>query len=72
MNDFPINKYFCLDKKIVLKDYNYIGNSDCTTILDCEEYFKIFFPKYTDNELNELIEKAIKLTETSAMEINFP
>lgn len=68
MNDFPINKYFCLDEKIVLKDYNYIGNSDCTTILDREDYFKIFFPKCTDKELNELIEKAIKLAETSAME----
>ena len=68
MSDFPINKYFCLDKKIVLKDYNYIENSDCTTILDREDYFKIFFPKCTDKELNELIEKAIKLAETSAME----
>ena len=68
MNDFPINKYFCLDEKIVLKDYNYIGNSDCTTILGREEYFKIFFPKCTDKGLNELIGKAIKLTETSAME----
>ena len=68
MNDFPINKYFCLDEKIVLKDYNYIGNSDCTTILSREDYFKIFFPKCTDKELKELIEKAIKLTETSAME----
>lgn len=68
MNDFPINKYFCLDEKIVLKDYNYIGNSDCTTILDREDYFKIFFPKCIDKELNELIEKAIKLAETSAME----
>ena len=68
MSDFPINKYFCLDEKIVLKDYNYIGNSDCTTILDREDYFKIFFPKCTDKELNELIEKALKLAETSAME----
>lgn len=68
MSDFPINKYFCLDEKIVLKDYNYIENSDCTTILDREDYFKIFFPKCTDKELNELIEKAIKLVETSAME----
>ena len=68
MNDFPMNKYFCLDEKIVLKDYNYIGDSDCTTILGREDYFKIFFPKCTDKELNELIEKAIKLTETSAME----
>lgn len=68
MNDFPINKYFCLDEKIVLKDYNYIGNSDCTTILGREDYFKIFFPKCTDKELNELIEKAVKLTKTSAME----
>lgn len=68
MNDFPVNKYFCLDEKIVLKDYNYIGNSDCTTILGREDYFKIFFPKCTDKELNELIEKAIKLAETSAME----
>ncbi len=68
INDFPINKYFFLDEKIVLKDYNYIENSDMTTIIDRKEYFKLFFPTYTDKQIEKLIKDATKLAEESAME----
>ena len=68
INDLPINKYFFLDDKIVLKDYNYIGNSDLTTIVDRKKYFKLFFPTCDDIQIKELINDAIKLAETPAME----
>ena len=68
INDLPLNKYFFLDDKIVLKDYNYIGNSDLTTVVDRKKYFKLFFPTCDDNQIKELINAATKLTETPAME----
>lgn len=68
INDFPINKYFFLDEKIVLKDYNYVGNSDMTTIIDRKEYFKIFFPTYTDKQIDKLIKDCTKIAEEPAME----
>ena len=68
INDLPLNKYFFLDDKIVLKDYNYIGNSDLTTVVDRKKYFKLFFPTCNDNQIKELINEVTKLTETPAME----
>lgn len=68
MCDFPINRYFFLDEKIILKDYNYVGNSDLTTVIDRKEYFKLFFPTCDDKQINELIKKAIELTEQPAMD----
>ena len=68
INDLPLNKYFFLDDKIVLKDYNYIGNSDLTTVVDRKKYFKLFFPTCDDSQIKELINAAIKLAETPAME----
>lgn len=68
INDLPLNKYFFLDDKIVLKDYNYIGNSDLTTVVDRKKYFKLFFPTCDDSQIKELINDAIKLAETPAME----
>lgn len=68
INDLPLNKYFFLDDKIVLKDYNYIGNSDLTTVVDRKKYFKLFFPTCDDNQIKELINEVTKLTETPAME----
>ena len=68
INDLPLNKYFFLDDKIVLKDYNYIGNSDLTTVVDRNKYFKLFFPTCDDSQIKELINDAIKLAETPAME----
>ena len=68
INDLPLNKYFFLDDKIVLKNYNYIGNSDLTTVVDRNKYFKLFFPTCDDSQIKELINEAIKLAETPAME----
>ena len=68
INDLPLNKYFFLDDKIILKDYNYIGNSDLTTVVDRKKYFKLFFPTCDDNQIKELINNVTKLTETPAME----
>lgn len=68
MCDFPINRYFFLDEKIILKDYNYVGNSDLTTIIDRKEYFKLFFPTCDDKQINELIKKATELAEQPAMD----
>lgn len=68
INDLPLNKYFFLDDKIVLKDYNYIGNTDLTSVLDRKKYFKLFFPTCDDNQIKELINEVTKLTETPAME----
>lgn len=68
INDLPLNKYFFLDDKIVLKDYNYIGNSDLTTVVDRKKYFKLFFLTCDDNQIKELINEVTKLAETPAME----
>lgn len=68
INDLPLNKYFFLDDKIVLKDYNYIGNTDLTSVVDRKKYFKLFFPTCDDSQIKELINDAIKLAETPAME----
>ncbi len=68
INDLPLNKYFFLDDKIVLKDYNYIGNTDLTTVVDRKKYFKLFFPTCDDNQIKELINEVTKFAETPAME----
>ena len=68
INDLPLNKYFFLDDKIVLKDYNYIGNSDLTTVVDRKKYFKLFFPTCDDSQIKELINEVTKLAETPAMD----
>lgn len=68
INDLPLNKYFFLDDKIVLKDYNYIGKSDLTTVIDRKKYFKLFFSTCNDSQIKELINDAIKLVKTPAME----
>lgn len=68
MNDFPINRYFFLNDKIILKDYNYVGNNDLTTIINRKEYFKTFFPTCSDEQIDKLVKDAIKLTEKPAME----
>ena len=68
IKDLHLNKYFFLDDKIVLKDYNYIGNSDLTTVVDRKKYFKLFFPTCDDSHIKELINEVTKLAETPAME----
>lgn len=68
MNDLPINKYFFLHENVILKDFNYVGNSDFTTTINCIDYFKIFFPKCTEKQIEKLIKDTKKIAETPAME----
>lgn len=68
MNDLPINKYFFLDENVILKDFNYVGNSDFTTTINCVDYFKMFFPKCTEKQIEKLIKDTKKIAETPAME----
>ena len=60
IHDFPVNRYYTLDKEILLKEFNYINNKDYFTTIKIIEYFKIFFPTTTDKEIEELIEKINK------------
>lgn len=68
INDLPLNKYFFLADKILLKDYDYIGKSDLTTVIDKRKYFKLFFPTCNDNQIKELINEVTKLAETPTIE----
>ena len=43
IHDFPVNRYYTLDKKVILKEFNYINNSDCFTTMETIDYLKIFF-----------------------------
>ena len=60
IHDFPVNRYYTLDKEILLKEFNYINNSDCFSIMKIVDYFKIFFPIATDEEIKKLLEKVNK------------
>ena len=68
IHDFPVNRYYTLDKEILLKEFNYINNSDCFSIMKIVDYFKIFFPTTTDKEIEELIEKINKFIYEHSME----
>ena len=68
IHDFPVNRYYTLDKEILLKEFNYINNSDCFSIMKIVDYFKIFFPTSTDEEIKELLEKINKNIYEHSME----
>ena len=68
IHDFPVNRYYTLDKEILLKEFNYINNKDYFTTIKLIEYFKIFFPTTTDKEIEELIEKINKFIYEHSME----
>ena len=68
IHDFPVNRYYTLDKEILLKEFNYINNSDCFSIMKIVDYFKIFFPIATDEEIKELLEKINKNIYEHSME----
>lgn len=68
IHDFPVNRYYTLDKEILLKEFNYINNKDYFTTIKIIEYFKIFFPTTTDKEIEELIEKINKFIYEHSME----
>ena len=68
IHDFPVNRYYTLDKEILLKEFNYINNSDCFSTMKIIDYFKIFFPNATDEEIKELLEKVNKNIYEHSME----
>ena len=68
IHDFPVNRYYTLDKEILLKEFNYINNSDCFSIMKIVDYFKIFFPIATDEEIKKLLEKVNKNIYEHSME----
>jgi hypothetical protein len=71
IHDLPINRYYTLDKKILLKEFNNISGKeyyDNFNTMDIVNYFKIFFPTDSKEEIKELIEKSNKLICQHSME----
>ena len=68
IHDFPVNRYYTLEKEVLLKEFNYINNKDYFTTIELIEYFKIFFPTTTEEEINKLIEKINKFIYEHSME----
>lgn len=71
IHDLPVNRYYTLDKKILLKEFNNISGKeyyDNFNTMDIVNYFKIFFPTDSKEEIKELIEKSNKLICQHSME----
>ena len=66
IHDLPVNRYYTLDKKVLLKEFNNITGIeyyDCLNTMDIINYFKVFFPTATDEEIKDLIEKSNNIDE---------
>ncbi len=68
IHDFPVNRYYTLEKEVLLKEFNYINNKDYFTTIELIEYFKIFFPTTTEEEIKKIIEKINKFIYEHSME----
>lgn len=68
IHDFPVNRYYTLEKEVLLKEFNYINNKDYFTTIELIEYFKIFFPTTNEEEIKKLIEKINKFIYEYSME----
>lgn len=71
IHNLPVNRYYTLDKKVLLKEFNNVtGKSyyDCFNTLDIVDYFKIFFPTASKEEVKGIIEKSNKLICQHSME----
>lgn len=71
IHDLPVNRYYTLDKKVLLKEFNNVTGKeyyDCFNTMDILDYFKIFFPTASKEEIKELIEKSNKLICQHSME----
>ena len=71
IHNLPVNRYYTLDKKVLLKEFNNISGIeyyDCFNTMGILDYFKVFFPTATDKEINEIIEKSNKLLSQRSME----
>lgn len=71
IHNLPVNRYYTLDTKVLLKEFNNISGIeyyDCFNTMGILDYFKVFFPTATDKEINEIIEKSNKLLSQRSME----
>ena len=71
IHDLPVNRYYTLDKKVLLKEFNNVSGKeyyDSFNTMNIENYFKIFFPTASKEEIKEIIEKSNKLICQRSME----
>lgn len=71
IHDLPVNRYYTLDTKVLLKEFNNVSGVeyyDCFNAMDILDYFKVFFPTATDEEIKKLIEKSNNLICQRSME----
>lgn len=71
IHNLPVNRYYTLDKKVLLKEFNNVSEKayyDCFNTMNIENYFKIFFPIASKEEIKEIIEKSNKLICQHSME----
>ena len=71
IHDLPVNRYYTLDKKVLLKEFNNISGQDyydAFNTMEIVDYFKVFFPTATNEEIKELIEKSNELICQRSME----
>lgn len=71
IHNLPVNRYYTLDKKVLLKEFNNISGKeyyDAFNTMEIVDYFKVFFPTATDKEIEKLIEKSNKLICMRSME----
>lgn len=71
IHNLPVNRYYTLDEKVLLKEFNNVTGKeyyDCFNTMDILDYFKIFFPTASKDEIKELIEKSNKLICQHSME----
>lgn len=71
IHNLPVNRYYTLDTKVLLKEFNNISGIeyyDCFNTMKVLDYFKVFFPTATDKEIKEIIEKSNKLLSQRSME----
>ena len=71
IHNLPVNRYYTLDKKVLLKEFNNVSGKeyyDDFNTMDIINYFKIFFPTASKEEIKEIIEKSNKLICQRSME----
>ena len=71
IHNLPVNRYYTLDTKVLLKEFNNVSGIewyDAFNTMDILDYFKIFFPTASKEEIKELIEKSNKLICQHSME----
>lgn len=71
IHNLPVNRYYTLDTKVLLKEFNNVSGIewyDAFNTMEILDYFKIFFPTAANKEINDIIEKSNKLLCQHSME----